>query len=100
MVVIPNCNFIKPDGVRCGSPALRGMRLCYFHARRRPKPRPVVPEVPDPTDTTAVLNWLMYRLMKGTLDTRAAGQIIYSLQQQLILGRESGPSPRPWRVGG
>ena len=80
---IPQCHFYKPDAARCGSPALRGKRLCYFHARRRPRPRPVVPQVPDPADPLAVLNWTMYGLMKGTLDTRAAGQILYSLQQQL-----------------
>ena len=86
VVVVPNCNFIKPEGVRCGSPALRGKRLCYFHARRRPQPRPVAPELPDSADPLAVLNWTMYGLMKGTLDTRAAGQIIYSVQQ-MLLGR-------------
>lgn len=81
MVVIPQCNFYKPDGARCGSPALRGKRLCYFHARPRPKPRPIMPEVPDPTDGLAVLHWVMHGLMKGTLDPRAAGQLIYSVQQ-------------------
>ena len=84
VVVIPQCHFIKPDGVRCGSPALRGKRLCYFHARRRPRPRPLVPEVPDPTDALAVLAWTAYGLMKGTLDHKAAGQLIYSVQQMTL----------------
>ncbi len=25
------CGHRKPDGLPCGSPALRGKRLCYFH---------------------------------------------------------------------
>lgn len=83
MVVIPQCNFFKADGARCGSPALRGKRLCYFHARPRPRLRFVAPEVPDPRDALAVLNWTMYGLMKGTLDVKAAGKIIYSVQQML-----------------
>ncbi len=28
---IPQCQYIKTDGVRCGSPALRGKPHCYFH---------------------------------------------------------------------
>lgn len=80
---IPQCNFYKPNGARCGSPALRGKRLCYFHARPRPRPRPILPELPDPHDPMAVLNWTMYGLMKGTLDVKAAGQLIYSVQQLL-----------------
>lgn len=83
MVVIPQCNFYKPDGARCGSPALRGRRLCYFHARPKPRPRVVVPQVPDPSDAPAVLNWTLYGLMTGTLDVKAAGKILYSVQQLL-----------------
>jgi len=36
-VNIPLCHFIKPDGRRCGSPALRNRRLCFFHSRLRPR---------------------------------------------------------------
>ena len=30
---VPTCCHRKADGVRCGSPALRGQKLCYFHQR-------------------------------------------------------------------
>ena len=33
---IPRCSFIKADGKRCGSPALRSHRLCFFHDRLQP----------------------------------------------------------------
>ena len=82
-MIIPQCTHLKPDGRRCGSPALRGKPLCYFHARPRPRPRPVIPDVPDPTDHRAVLQWVMRGLMAGTLDTKAAGQIIYGVQMAL-----------------
>ena len=52
-------------------------------SRPKPRPRYVAPEVPDPSDALAVLNWTMYGLMKGTLDVKAAGQLIYSVQQML-----------------
>ena len=29
---IPICEHIKPSGKRCGSPALRGRTLCFYHA--------------------------------------------------------------------
>ncbi len=29
------CRFVKPNGLKCGSPALRGSPFCYFHARNR-----------------------------------------------------------------
>lgn len=38
MPIQPNivqCTHIKLKGYRCGSPALTGQRLCYFHARMR-----------------------------------------------------------------
>ena len=61
-----------------------GQASLLLPARPRPKPRPVVPEVPDPGDLMAVLNWTMYGLMKGTLDVKAAGKIIYSVQQMTL----------------
>ena len=29
----PTCAHIREDGSLCGSPALRGNRLCYYHQR-------------------------------------------------------------------
>src|SRR6185369_2802080 len=29
----PTCTHIKTDGIRCGSPAMRGRPFCYFHRR-------------------------------------------------------------------
>ncbi len=31
---VPLCQGFKDDGSKCGSPALRGHQLCYFHNRR------------------------------------------------------------------
>ena len=81
-MTIPRCQGIKRNGVRCGSPALRGKALCYFHSRApKRKPKRVVPQVPDPSDAMAVLNWTVRGLMNGKLDPKAAAQIIYGIQQ-------------------
>lgn len=79
---IPQCQKVKKDGVRCGSPALRGKALCYFHSRApKPRKKAVVPEVPDPSNPLAVLNWVLRGLMSRKLDPKAAAQIIYGIQQ-------------------
>ena len=79
---IPQCQHIKANGVRCGSPALRGKPRCYFHSRPpKPKPKLVVPQVPDPDNPLAVLNWTLRGLMSRQLDPKAANQILYGIQQ-------------------
>ncbi len=40
-----------------------------------------MPEVPDPGNPLAVLNWVLRGLMTDKLDTKAAAQIIYGIQQ-------------------
>ena len=31
----PECRFIKSNGLKCQSPAMRGSQFCYFHGRTR-----------------------------------------------------------------
>ena len=33
---VPICEYIKTGGKRCGSPALKGLKNCYYHERLRP----------------------------------------------------------------
>jgi hypothetical protein len=80
-VIIPQCHHVKPDGIRCGSPALRGRPLCYFHARPRKVPRPQPQVLPDLRNPMAMLRWTIANLATGRIDTKAAGQIIYAVQQ-------------------
>jgi hypothetical protein len=85
-VLFPTCRHIKPNGVRCGSPALRGKPLCYYHIRPPKKPKRQAIPVPDPTDIPAVLTFTMHGLMKGTLEPAAAGKIIYLVRNFLMKG--------------
>ncbi len=32
---VPTCEHIKPSGVRCGSPAMRGQQYCFYHVGAR-----------------------------------------------------------------
>lgn len=53
------CRHIRANGTRCGSPALRGEALCYFHRRDRERyPNRIHRSVDD--DTPAILHSLQY----------------------------------------
>ena len=80
MKQIPECNYYKPDGVRCGSPALRGKRLCYHHNRLRTARKTLPAGMPDPRDEQAMLWWISNSLMRHEMDADTAGKLIYSIQ--------------------
>ncbi len=78
--VFPLCQQIKADGERCGSPAVRGQRLCYHHGRVRPPARMLPPGMPDVRDERALLHWIMRSLLRRELDVDTAGKLIYGIQ--------------------
>src|SRR3954462_8263051 len=81
-VNIRQCLHTKADGVRCGSPALPGKPLCYFHGRPGKAPRVNAPTpLPDMRNPLQMLRWAIHNLSTGRIDTKAAGQIIYAVQQ-------------------
>jgi hypothetical protein len=82
------CNHLKEDGVYCGSPALAGRNYCYFHlarralAHRRGQPyRPYLPMFENMHAIQATLHDVLESLVEGRLDTKAAGLLLYGLQQ-------------------
>jgi hypothetical protein len=85
-VAIPLCTHIKTDGVRCGSPALRGKRFCYFHNRRplpRRKPKALAAAFAALTDRQSLhdaLTTTLQSLIAGDIDTKQAGVLLYALQ--------------------
>jgi hypothetical protein len=85
-VVIPLCNHIKPDGIRCGSPALRGQRRCYFHNRKnvvRRKPTTMAAAFTALTDRQSISHALtatVQGLITGELQAKEAGVLLYALQ--------------------
>ncbi len=97
------CQHIKPGGGRCGSPALRGKRFCYFHhvARRQHPHRvaraPLLPDwaiVEDPRSALAAINQVLQGLADGSLDTHTAGIILFGLQTAMNMNPNSAATDR------
>jgi hypothetical protein len=85
-----DCSHIFADRHRCGSPALRGERFCYYH---HPDRHPVANsyerrsrrgfQIETPSNPVALqraLNQVLQRLATNQLDVHRAGLILYSLQ--------------------
>jgi hypothetical protein len=84
----PTCHHLHPTGKRCGSPALRGERFCFFHhPTRRPPARAVpsrtsfdLPALLDSEDLQIALSEVTRRIADNTLDTKRAGLLLLTLQ--------------------
>ncbi len=87
--MLKECRFVKANGLKCGSPALRGSPFCYFHARTRVYvPRRLhtgekVFEVPPLVTTAGIheaLDAIFQALACGNIDSKRAGSLLYALQ--------------------
>jgi hypothetical protein len=84
------CTHVFDDHHTCGSPALRGERLCYFHhPDRKPVQNPYARRarrgfhLPAPTNRHELqhaLGEIIQRLASNRLDTQRASLLLYSLQ--------------------
>jgi hypothetical protein len=83
------CRFIKANGLKCQSPALRGCPFCYFHSRTRvvvprrrcfaEKPFELTP--PKNADAiSAALSEILNALASSRITPKRAGTLLYGLQ--------------------
>ena len=101
----PICNFPKPDGTPCGSPAQLGKKLCYYHQRDRQREQridtairradvlgPRLPPMRSLDDVLAGLNEVVQALAESRISDRRAGRVLFDLQQvsAAIRRRHSG----------
>ncbi len=77
----PRCNHFKPDGARCGSPAIHGKRLCFAHIRARyPQQNGLLPALSDDEAVACAAMQVSRALREESLDPRTASLLLWSLQ--------------------
>ena len=100
------CHFPKADGSPCGSPALHGKRLCYFHHRDHQRRQyvaavlrradvlgPRLPRMKSLYDIQVAISEVLNAMAADTISTRRAGRILFDLQQAAIPLRHPSGSP-------
>ena len=91
------CRYLKEDGLPCGSPAVRGQNLCYYHHRdqrnllkfARDRRRAEVcdwklPPLHTLADIQKALHRIANELWNGRLDLERAGPMLNATQQAAI----------------
>ena len=101
----PICCHRKDDGTRCGSPALRGQKVCYFHTRqrrdaiygararrRRYECQFTLPALDDPRTIQRLLSQIFGALITDTIDYRRATAMLAALRMAM----NELYNPREW----
>ena len=103
---IPRCQHIKINGTQCGSPALRRRRFCFFHqqwrqerialgAKRVRSARSFdLPVLEDANSIQITLMQIMRLILRGQLDPKSAGLLLYALQTASVNLRHTEFEPR------
>ncbi len=124
---VPICEYIRTGGKRCGSPALRDQRFCYYHTgqyeampmttmfvEENPHPRPgdypiagfQVPFLDDASAIQIGYMQLIHGVSHLRLDTRRARLILLALQgaaanlKHVETALAAMPAPAPTETGG
>jgi len=94
------CRHIKPNGVRCESPALRGHAFCYFHSKLHSTTRIGIEDdfrLPLPEDAAAIqlsIARTFEALLASRIDSKKAAQLLWGLQiAAQIIPRANGSNP-------
>ena len=74
------CEHIKINGIRCGSPALRGRRLCFYHYSSMVHHLGVVPILENGAAIQHGLLEIIRALLDERIDPRRAKLIISALR--------------------
>jgi len=82
------CRHIKPNGLRCKSPAMRSHCFCYFHAKLHTRTSydaarfgPLtLPVLEDPAAIQIAISRIFEAMLNGRIESKLAGQLLYGLQ--------------------
>lgn len=76
------CEHIHVGGAQCGSPRVRGRKLCYMHERLEEAKSEKLDLGPleDPDSIQVAIKKLQGAIIEGKLDHRQVGQLAYTIQ--------------------
>ncbi len=82
------CRHIKPNGLRCKSPAMRGHSFCYFHAKLHNRTSydaakfgPIaLPVLEDPAAIQIAISQIFEAMLNNRIEGKLAGRLLYGLQ--------------------
>ncbi len=101
------CDHLKEDGILCGSPALRGQKLCYFHQRDHKRSQyaagairradvlgPRLPPMKSIPQIQAALYEIVTALVAKRVPLQRAGARLFDLQQAASALRKPSSAQR------
>src|SRR5947209_9882257 len=74
----PRCHHVRTNGIRCGSPAMRNRKICYYHnVSAKPKnSRADLPLLEDGAAIQLGIANILRMLMMGAIEYRAAALML------------------------
>ena len=102
---VPQCQHTKLSGVRCGSPAMKGRRYCYFHrqvrllqhrhsskyARQKPF---ILPMLEDAASIQFALMEVTQAVLDDRISEKKAGLLLYALQTAALNLKQMNTEPQ------
>ncbi len=92
-IEIRRCRHVKTNGTQCGSPALKGKELCYYHEQNRPVPAELyldgerysdgqimLPPFEDAHSIQTVIRQVVQLMLTRRIERKDAGLLLYALQ--------------------
>src|ERR1700751_1724599 len=78
---IPQCQHVRTNGVRCGSPALKTKSMCFYHnPMNLPLQVGIIPYFEDGDAIQHALWKVVKGLLSRQIDPKDAGRILFALQ--------------------
>src|ERR1035437_8071372 len=92
-IEIRRCRHVKTNGTQCGSPAVKGKELCFYHERNRPQPvelymdgerycdsQIVLAVFEDAHSIQTVIRQVVQLMLARRIERKEAGLLLYALQ--------------------
>ena len=92
-IEIRRCRHVKTNGTQCGSPALKGKELCFYHEQNQPRAMElyidgerysdgsmVLPVFEDAHAIQTVIRQVVQLMLTRRIERKDAGLLLYALQ--------------------